>query len=54
MLFTIGLSTGIILGKLTFNSSERPLLIEAFIAIIFSSPSGVKCSLLWTKKKSLF
>ncbi len=36
---TIGLSTGMTLGKLAFNYSERPLFIEAFIAIIFSSPS---------------
>jgi tryptophan-rich sensory protein len=43
----VGLSTGTVLIKLDFNSSERPALrpIEALIFIIFCKPSVVRCAL---------
>jgi len=33
------------LGKAAFNTGDSPLLIEALIAINFSNPFVVKCSL---------
>ena len=48
-----GLSTGIILGKAAFNSSDnKPRFIEDLIARIFLSPSIVICFLLLTKSKT--
>jgi hypothetical protein len=49
---TKGLFTGITLGKAAFSLSERPLLIENFIYIIFWSPSIVICSFLLIKLKT--
>ena len=43
---TLGLSTGIILGKAYFNFGDKFLLfIDALIATIFCNPSVVICSL---------
>jgi len=42
-----GLKIGVKLGKYSFNWFERPLFIDAFIAIILSKPSIVRCSPLW-------
>jgi hypothetical protein len=45
----LGLLIGVIPGKAAFNSSVRPLFIEAFIDINLFNPSLVKCSLFFMK-----
>lgn len=51
--FTKGLDTGIVFGKIAFNSSELPMLSEALRFIISCKPVGVKCSLLSTSSTIL-
>lgn len=41
---TLGLSTGIMLGKAFFAASDNPKLEEALILNTFFYPSRVKCS----------
>jgi len=45
---TIGLGTGVILGKATFNLSGKPLLRGALKQISFIRPALVRCSLFFT------
>lgn len=42
-----GLGIGSILGKAVFNTSVKPLFIEARMATIFRKPSIVRCSFLF-------
>ena len=44
--------TGTIPGKATFNTSDRPLLIEALTAKIFRNPSIVRCYLFSIKSRT--
>jgi len=37
--WTIGLGTGMILGKAAFNSSDKPLFIDAFNPTICCNPA---------------
>jgi len=44
----VGLGTGVIPGKATFNLSGKPLLREALTLTSFLRPSSVRCSFLFT------
>ncbi|OTB09677.1 hypothetical protein K445DRAFT_40564, partial [Daldinia sp. EC12] len=40
---SIGLAIGVTLGKVSFNSSDKPRLIEALMLSILLNPSLVRC-----------
>lgn len=50
--FTVGLGTGITPGKLHFNSSDKPLFIDALILKISWKPFGTRCSFLFINSKA--